>query len=81
MRRLFLGYDPKDQSMIDIAVCPERGNRTLVVGADEDYDKCYYCDEQVEATCLSRVWDLRCSHELTGTGICDNCFGYKIERD
>lgn len=74
-------FDPKEQSMIDIATCPECGNSTLVIGADEGYDKCYYCDEQVEVCACPECGTYVSPDELTGTGICDNCFGDKIERD
>jgi thiamine phosphate synthase YjbQ (UPF0047 family) len=72
-------YGPKDRPDIEIVVCPECGNSTLVVGASEDEDKCYFCDEQVEVCACSECGTFLSPDELIGTGICQNCFGYKVE--
>ncbi|HEV7506502.1 MAG TPA: hypothetical protein VGS07_16495 [Thermoanaerobaculia bacterium] len=74
-------FGPKDRPEIEIAVCPECGNRTLVIGAGEDDDKCYYCDEDVEVCACSECGTYLAPDELIGTGICQNCFNYKMERD
>jgi hypothetical protein len=74
-------FSPKDQSMIEIAECPECWNRTLVVGASEDYDRCYYCDKEVEVRACSECGGYFAPDGLIGTGICQDCFDYKVERD
>ncbi|HXA19924.1 MAG TPA: zinc ribbon domain-containing protein [Thermoanaerobaculia bacterium] len=73
-------FSPKEQAMIEIATCPQCGNESLVLGAGEDEDKCYFCDEQIETT---RCWECGTPvnpDSLVGT-ICQNCFSYKMSRD
>ena len=74
-------FGPKDRPLIEIAWCPECGNKTLVVGAGEDEDKCYFCDEHVEVRACSRCGSYVAPDELAGTGICENCFGSIMGND
>lgn len=73
-------FDPKEQSMMEVATCPQCGNETLLLDAGEEEDKCYFCDEQVQTR---RCWECGTAVDpdtLVGT-ICQNCFDYKMSRD
>jgi len=73
-------FNPKERSLIDVEICPQCGNESLVIGAGEEEDKCYFCDEQVV---FARCWECATPvspDSLVGT-ICQNCFDYKMSRD
>jgi ribosomal protein L32 len=74
-------YDPKERSMIEIVTCPQCGNDSLVVGAGEGKDKCYFCDRQITTRPCSDCGTLFAPDELLSGAICQNCFDYKVGLD
>ena len=74
-------FDAKEQSMMEVATCPECGNETLLIGAGEEEDKCYFCDEHVAVSACSECGAYYGPDELIGSGICENCFDYKVSRE
>ncbi len=73
-------FSPKEQSMIEIATCPQCANESLVLGAGEDEDKCYFCDEPVVTRRCDECGTPVDPDSLVGT-ICQGCFNYKMSRD
>lgn len=73
-------FSPKERSMIDVGTCSECGNRTVLIGADDE-PTCYFCDKTVFISQCQYCGEYLPPDELIGAGICRNCYEYRISKD
>jgi hypothetical protein len=73
-------FDPKERCLLDTGTCPDCGNRTVLVGADDE-PRCYFCDERVSVRQCQYCAEYVPEDDLVGSGICSSCFSERINRN
>jgi ribosomal protein S27E len=66
-------FDPKERSLLDTGTCPDCGNQTVLVGADDEA-RCHFCDKRVSVRQCQYCGEYLPEDEMVGSGICSNCF-------
>jgi len=72
-------FDPKERSLVDTGTCPECGNRTVLIGADDE-PRCYFCDDSVSVQQCQYCAEYLPADEFAGGGICSSCFSERVSR-